>query len=754
MAPAPFGWAQFAFVPTYPNELVLRPSRGSQIFRTHCAAVSSVDGRRVAQLSAQVGKGAGAGADAIVGAIGAGGYVVDCVAHHAHAVITQMGVSPDGDLLVTGDDAGALMAWSLHGQHSGMQQQQQHQQGRVPAVDALAVFSRAHVGAVTALCVMVDAFASGGSDQTVRLWEVSTRQCLHAFAVEASCVSALTAFRTAGFAPRIPAFDASAAQHAHAAQAVAEERLRHASLVEAAESEVLAVASVDGSVFFFALDSLRLLHVLLLPDGDAGDEDEAQNAGGSDVTVMSASADGGTFVVGTLGGALHVHALRGTGPSYDSHDADADEGEGADASEPRITHSTMSPSDLATADAPIRVLSIHRLDASPVVAAAFSAHGVKADHVLACAYSGRVLRVFEPPSAAAAADDAADDAANNAAFITFADGSTDDEERPRAAVPLPSAHSLPPRAPAATPDSTLVFATNAQRAGSMGTADTDPLGAESSQPRIAVPSPSRLRPPQPICIDDEDDSDDDRAENGNRDSASALPAAAASAVAPTESLRERLTRRRDAADAQIARGIGGVAAERERTMFAPRKIDAVLSEALARTSNPDTAAAACVSDAALARPSALSSRLFEARIAQLEAASFDAAVARTPALAASIDRVAAAALRASVANGAVKSALDADRGAAVYDYAAMAAVEPAVLPVVKAAPKHLDAKWVASLRVKPSVRAIFSADMFAQFADVQMCGGSDDDDDDSSDSVRRRRLAVQTQGCPIPVVSF
>ena len=38
-----------------------------------------------------------------------------------------------------------------------------------------------------------------------------------------------------------------------------------------------------------------------------------------------------------------------------------------------------------------------------------------------------------------------------------------------------------------------------------------------------------------------------------------------------------------------------------------------------------------------------------------------------------------------------------------------------------------DAKWVASLQVKPNIRSIFSADMFQQFDELKMCDPTRDD---------------------------
>ena len=73
-------------------------------------------------------------------------------------------------------------------------------------------------------------------------------------------------------------------------------------------------------------------------------------------------------------------------------------------------------------------------------------------------------------------------------------------------------------------------------------------------------------------------------------------------------------------------------------------------------------------------------------------------------------------------------ALDSAPHERVYAYDRLAPVEPPTLPAPKAAPKHLDAKWVASLRVKPNVRSIFAADMFAQFDELRVCEARRDDD--------------------------
>jgi WD40 repeat protein len=122
-----------------------------------------------------------------------------------------MCVTPDGELLITADSAGTVCVWNTF---------TQSRVSVTSASQAMCSFAHAHSGSVTALCALVDAFVSGGTDQAVKLyadlsdshyillivhacsiidsWSISSRQCLHSFDVEASSISAITAFRSHG----------------------------------------------------------------------------------------------------------------------------------------------------------------------------------------------------------------------------------------------------------------------------------------------------------------------------------------------------------------------------------------------------------------------------------------------------------------------------------------------------------------------------------------------------------------------------
>jgi hypothetical protein len=124
--------------------------------------------------------------------------------------------------------------------------------------------------------------------------------------------------------------------------------------------------------------------------------------------------------------------------------------------------------------------------------------------------------------------------------------------------------------------------------------------SESIEHRSVVPSPSKLRPPKLIDVDAL--LDEENVARTNVPQPIAAPVKL-DAMQTLQIKQERLIRRRDTSAAHVAAGIGGMAAELNRTVFSPTKCQAVLQQALSAPQPP--------SDAALAQPRLNSALLLE-----------------------------------------------------------------------------------------------------------------------------------------------